>query len=201
MTMRNLSLVIGMTTLTLAGASCALEPEAQSTEGSLEVAVERSTISAPDGQWRVSSGAEPAISPDLTPAAAFVNRNSFRCLDAAVQSINSNGTKMQLWDCNGGNQQGWRLDSATLGQRTRIVNAHSGRCLDAAVQSINSNGTKMQLWDCNGGDQQLWVLNSLGEIRNAHSGRCLDAAVQSINNNGTTIQLWDCNGGSQQHWF
>jgi hypothetical protein len=121
-----------------------------------------------------------------------------RCLDAELQSIAGNGTKVQLWDCSGANQQQWQT---TFTGVSTIRNARSGRCLDAQLQSINRNGTKVQLWDCNGSDQQLWRFNSSATITNVHSGRCLDAQLQSINNNGTIVQLWDCNGGDQQLWF
>jgi hypothetical protein len=164
----------------LGNASCAIDPEIQPTEDVTDHVTQESII------------------PDQF---SFFNQNSHRCLDAALQSINNNGTTIQLWDCNSGDQQIWQLDTTEIGQWTRVINAHSHRCLDAALQSINSNGTTIQLWDCNGGDQQLWRLTNSHEIQNVHSGRCLDAALQSINNNGTKVQLWDCNGGTQQKWF
>lgn len=127
----------------------------------------------------------------------FINDRSKRCLDAALQSIQRNGTTIQLWDCNGQQQQRWE---APLSGRGEIRNLASGRCLDAALQSIGRNGTVVQLWDCNGGDQQQWDVAHPGNIKNVHSGRCLDAALQSVDRNGTTMQLWDCNGGNQQFW-
>jgi len=142
---------------------------------------------------------EAQISSSVLSTAEVLNgHDPGRCLDAALQSIGGNGTKIQLWDCNGGNQQQWTATFTGVGT---IKNARSGRCLDAALQSIDRNGTKVQLWDCNGGDQQLWRFNSNVTIQNVYSGRCLDVQLQSIANNGTVVQLWDCNGGDQQLWF
>jgi hypothetical protein len=123
-----------------------------------------------------------------------------RWLDADLNTINRNGTKVHLWDWNGGNQQRWGF--TWWGNDLWSIQSTYGswRCLDAALESIGGNGTKVQLWDCSFDDQQLWRLESGGQIVNAHSGRCLDAELPNINNVGTKVQLWDCNGGRHQSW-
>jgi hypothetical protein len=120
-----------------------------------------------------------------------------RCLDADRNTTGGNGTKVQLWDCNGKPQQMW-----TSQPDGTLVNRWSGRCLDADRSTTGGNGTKVQLWDCNGDVQQQW--DSLGDgshpMRVAWTGRCLDADLNTIRRNGTKVQLWDCNGQRQQSW-
>jgi hypothetical protein len=162
---------------------------------------------APDEGASTAQGDEVAsLSSKLSSASSgfywYVQNGYGRYLDGALQSIGSNGTKVQLWDFNGGDQQLWYF-LPLGGDEWEILNAHSSswRCLDAALQSIGQNGTTVQLWDCNGGTQQRWRISSDDTVRNVQSGRCLDAALQSIQQNGTKMQLWDCNGGDQQKWY
>jgi sRNA-binding regulator protein Hfq len=117
-----------------------------------------------------------------------------RCLDADLNGIHGNGAKVQLWDCNGQDQQSW-----TMYPDGKILNAY-GRCLDADLNTIRANGTKVQIWDCNGSSQQRWSYQLGGSLVNANSQRCLDADLNTIRNNGTKVQLWDCNSQAQQHW-
>lgn len=136
------------------------------------------------------------------------NELSGRCLDADLNTIGSNGTRVQLWDCNGQPQQKWYIDqyasqSGTIWQVLR--NVASGRCLDADLNSIQTNGTYVQLWDCNGQPQQEW--RNVIALQNQFSqagpmlGRCLDADTNTIGGNGTRVQLWDCNAQNQQNWL
>jgi hypothetical protein len=74
-----------------------------------------------------------------------------RCLDADLGTINANGTKVQLWDCNGSEQQHWVW--TTDGQ---LRNQRGSRCLDFNWQN-NVNGSRDYLWDCASGSQvQKW---------------------------------------------
>jgi chitinase len=65
----------------------------------------------------------------------------------------ANGTKVQLYDCNGSGAQKWHASGNTL------INNNSGRCLDATGPS-SANGTRLQIWDCSGGTNQQWTLPS-----------------------------------------
>lgn len=42
--------------------------------------------------------------------AAMVNEGSGRCLDADEPTLGHNGTKVQVWDCNGGANQQWYFE-------------------------------------------------------------------------------------------
>jgi hypothetical protein len=84
----------------------------------------------------------------------LVNEDSGRCLDADANTIGGNGTKVQLWDCNGWSNQKWIYDAVSH----TIYSLYNGRCLDADLNTIGTNGTKMQLWDCNGWANQKWTV-------------------------------------------
>ena len=62
---------------------------------------------------------------------------------------------MQQWDCNGGTNQQFTLQSAGSGY-VRVVERRSGRCLDVPGWST-TNGTVLNLWDCTGGNNQQWA--------------------------------------------
>ncbi|MFE9697486.1 endo-1,4-beta-xylanase [Streptomyces sp. NPDC006270] len=114
---------------------------------------------------------------------------SGRCLDVPGAST-TDGTQLQLWDCNSGTNQQWEL---TAGGELR---AYGDKCLDAAG---TGNGAKVQIYSCWGGDNQKWRLDSDGSIVGVQSGLCLDA-VGNGTANGTPIQLYSCSNGSNQRW-
>lgn len=114
---------------------------------------------------------------------------SGRCLDVPGTST-TDGTQLQLWDCNGGTNQQWTYTDA--GE----LRVDGDKCLDAGG---TGNGTKVQIYSCWGGDNQKWRLNSDGSIAGVQSGLCLDA-VGNGTANGTLIQLYSCSNGSNQRW-
>ena len=79
------------------------------------------------------------------------NVHSSKCLDISGGGT-ANGTKVQLWDCNGTGAQSW-----TVGANGSLVNTNSGRCLDATGPS-SADGTRLQIWDCAGSANQSWTL-------------------------------------------
>jgi Ricin-type beta-trefoil lectin domain/Glycosyl hydrolase family 76/Ricin-type beta-trefoil lectin domain-like len=112
-----------------------------------------------------------------------------KCLDLTGDNT-TDGTKVELWSCNGTGGQSWTAASdGTL--RT------SGKCLDATGAGT-ANGTLLEIWDCNGGANQQWQPYD-GGYRNPVSGRCLDDPGASATD-GTQLELWDCNGGTAQIW-
>jgi hypothetical protein len=136
------------------------------------------TVMASAGiQTRTQSGV------DLVGAAAG------RCIEVPGSST-TNGTQLQLRDCNGGSNQKW---TATSGKQLMV---YGSKCLDASGQGT-ANGTAAIIWDCNGQTNQQWNVNSDGTIRGVQSGLCLDAGATA---NATPIRLWACNGGSGQQW-
>lgn len=114
-----------------------------------------------------------------------------KCVDVAGAAT-TNGTAIQLWDCNASGAQSWtRAADGTL--------KALGKCMDV-TSAGTANGTQIQLWDCNGSGAQQWSYTSGHDLVNPASGRCLDATGPS-SANGTRLQIWDCTGGANQKWI
>lgn len=122
------------------------------------------------------------------------------CLDAKLQTI-GNGGVVQLWTCNGANQQQWAVHNGSS-LKNRASPAGRTLVLDAKAQEIRNGGT-IQLWDYNGGPQQRWSEYENFYLQNGASPAgtrfVLDAKAQEIRNGGK-IQLWQLNRGPQQQW-
>jgi hypothetical protein len=131
----------------------------------------------------------------VTPVAGSVSGpivagdNTSKCVDDNADS-SANGTKVQMWDCNGGASQDWTFPgNGTIGLY--------GKCMDITGAGT-ANGTLVELWTCNGGANQQWeALN--GTLVNPVSGKCLDDPGFNTAN-GTQLEIWTCNGGSNQQW-
>ncbi|NUR74254.1 MAG: DUF1080 domain-containing protein [Hamadaea sp.] len=112
-----------------------------------------------------------------------------KCLDVNGAGT-ADGTKIQLWTCNGSGAQLW----SPVGQTWRAL----GKCLDVSGGGT-ADGTKAQLWTCNGTGAQNWSPQTDGSLRNPQSGKCLDAAGGATAD-GTQAQIWTCSGGAAQRW-
>lgn len=113
-----------------------------------------------------------------------------KCVD--VNGANpADGTKIQLWTCNGTAAQAWTLPGdGTI----RAL----GKCMDVKG-GATANGTPVQVWTCNGADAQKWTAQANGSLRNPQSNRCLDASGGS-SADGTQLIIWDCHSGFNQKW-
>lgn len=117
--------------------------------------------------------------------------SSAKCLDVNGGNT-SDGTRVQIWDCNGSFAQAWAVQ---VDGTVRL----GGKCLDL-VGGGTANGTLTQLWSCHGGGNQFWSPQANGTLLNPASGRCLDLPAGNTAN-GTRIALWDCHGGTNQRWL
>ncbi|MFG2938968.1 ricin-type beta-trefoil lectin domain protein [Streptomyces sp. NPDC048282] len=114
-----------------------------------------------------------------------------KCLDVAGGS-STNGTAVQLYDCNGSTAQQWTVQSDGT---VRAL----GKCLDVTSGST-ADGAKVQLYDCNGTGAQQWSYSSsTGDVVNTAANKCLDATGNS-SANGTRAQIWSCTGAANQKW-
>lgn len=128
-----------------------------------------------------------------------------KCLDADADTLPNDGTRVQLWDCNGTTQQGWNYEFV---DNTRLV-IHvqwSNKCLEEAPGG--GNGTPIQIWGCGYWSQQLWTMyffpaDNTFMYRNELSGRWLDADNAHGGGNGTKVQIWDRMPAPNpnQHWW
>jgi endo-1,4-beta-xylanase len=114
---------------------------------------------------------------------------SGRCVDVPNAS-QTNGTRVQLYDCHGQTNQSWTYTSS------KQLQVYGSKCLDANG-GATANGTGIIIYDCNGGPNQQWNINANGTISGVQSGRCLDVWGTG---NGQQIQLYDCHGQTNQQW-
>ncbi|RQX18989.1 1,4-beta-xylanase, partial [Micromonospora ureilytica] len=120
-------------------------------------------------------------------ASEIVGTQSGRCVDVPNAST-SNGTRVQLYDCNKQTNQAWTYTS------NKQLQVYGNMCLDAAG---TGNGAAVQIYSCHSQTNQQWNVNSNGTISNVQSGRCLDAWSTA---NGAQIQLYDCHGQTNQQF-
>ncbi|MET8910115.1 endo-1,4-beta-xylanase [Micromonospora sp. NPDC004551] len=135
------------------------------------------------------TGGTASPSPTVTPGGAkrIIGAQSGRCVDVPNAS-RTNGTRVQLYDCNGQVNQAWTLTSS------RQLTVYGSMCLDAAG---SGNASAVQIYSCNGQANQQWNVNSNGTITGVQSGRCLDVWGTG---NGQQIQIYDCNGQANQRF-
>jgi beta-glucanase (GH16 family) len=112
-----------------------------------------------------------------------------KCVDVAGAN-SANGTKVQLYTCNGTAAQQWSV--GTDGTIRAL-----GKCMDVTAAGT-ADGTPVQLYDCNATNAQRWTRSGTQFI-NSGSGKCLDATGNS-SADGTQLQIWSCTGGANQQW-
>ncbi|MFC1414037.1 ricin-type beta-trefoil lectin domain protein [Streptacidiphilus sp. N1-12] len=144
-------------------------------------------------QWGWGTGTNPGGGSGGGGGSAGVLRGvgSNRCLDVPNAST-ANSTRTEIWDCNGGANQSWTLNSS------KELVVYGDKCLDASGAGTAA-GTPVIIYDCHGGTNQQWNLNSNGTVTNLLSGLCLDV-TGAATSNGALVELWNCNGASNQNW-
>jgi Ricin-type beta-trefoil lectin domain len=127
-----------------------------------------------------------------------------KCLDMDINGP-GNGSKVQLWTCNGEPQQGWYWGNTYHGF-AELRNTRTGRCLDLDLNTIG-NGAYMQVWDCYGADQhnQHWRVEQQSGNPNAfrfinEKGYCLDVDWNGPYFDGKRVQAWSCHWYDNQVW-
>ncbi|MDH6589781.1 type 1 glutamine amidotransferase [Streptomyces sp. SAI-133] len=125
------------------------------------------------------------------PRSGEVKGVNGKCLDVDNAST-ADGTKVQLWTCNGTGAQKWTIAADGTVQAL-------GKCLDVSGGG-SADGTKVQLWTCNGSGAQKWAPQADGTVRNPQSAKCLDASGGTWND-GTPVHLWTCHTGPNQKWI
>jgi hypothetical protein len=125
-----------------------------------------------------------------TPTGPIVaGDNTSDCVDDNTGS-SANGTKVQMWGCNGGASQNWTIESnGAIG-----IN---GNCMDITGAGT-ANGALVEEWTCNGGGNQQWLPVN-GMLVNPVSGKCLDDPGFNTTP-GTQLDIWTCDGGTNQQW-
>jgi hypothetical protein len=103
-----------------------------------------------------------------TGAYYFINHAGAKCLDADLNSIGRDGTKVQVWDCTGAQNQQWAPALALGSSARQLVYSASPAAstfdvLDEDNGGGNVNGAKVQLWSQNGAPNQAWTFSVSGK--------------------------------------
>jgi DNA-binding winged helix-turn-helix (wHTH) protein len=128
------------------------------------------------------------------------NKKTRSVLEVPVSSA-SNGTLLDQWQENGGNNQRWVAQAN--GPYWTFTNVASGKMLD--VPSANrSLGVQIDQWQANHASNQNWIAIPFGDksckVISQSSGLLLDVN-QSSAANGTAIIQYIDNDGANQHWI
>ncbi|MFE0526097.1 non-reducing end alpha-L-arabinofuranosidase family hydrolase [Micromonospora parva] len=148
------------------------------------------TLEALNSATPTNPPTDPPTDPPTNPPASaseIVGTQSGRCVDVP-NAATTNGTRVQLYDCNKQTNQAWTY---TSGKQLQV---YGTMCLDAAG---SGNGAAVQIYSCHSQTNQQWNVNSNGTISSVQSGRCLDVWSTS---NGAQIQLYDCHGQTNQQF-
>lgn len=126
----------------------------------------------------------------LAAAAGTVTGIAGTCLDADGNQT-ADGTKLQIWSCNGTGAQKWTRTAAGA------LVGPGGKCVDVAG-AATANNTPVRLWTCNGTKAQEWSFSD-GQLRSALGG-CLNVKNGS-STTGTAVELYECvPGAASEAW-
>jgi hypothetical protein len=119
-----------------------------------------------------------------------------QCLDDPRQST-TNGTKINMWDCNGTKAQQFRFDSKDV-QFTSTGTGQVqvlGRCLDAPDATA---GARIQIYDCNGTVPQHVTVTGAGQLQ--MRGLCLSLDNNRASNDAPVILAACAATANSQIW-
>ncbi|HEU5473829.1 MAG TPA: carbohydrate-binding protein, partial [Actinophytocola sp.] len=116
-----------------------------------------------------------------------------KCVDISGAAT-ADGTKIQLWTCNGTGAQTWTVTPSMSGATLRAL----GKCIDISGGGTADN-TRVQLWTCNGTGAQNWTAGTGGTLVNPQSNKCLTPQAGGTAD-GTQLVILTCSGATNQRW-
>lgn len=123
--------------------------------------------------------------PPAPPGEVLRGVASGRCVDVPGFST-TNGTALDLWDCNGGGNQSW---NHTASQQLTV---YGDKCM------TTGGAGPVTITDCTGATNQAWELHADQTVTSvAYPGLCLNAAGTT---NGTPVDVSTCNATANQQW-
>ncbi|NCC19480.1 hypothetical protein EOM33_00260 [Candidatus Saccharibacteria bacterium] len=140
-----------------------------------------------------------SVFPDwFGPRGGSITHSSGKCVDVD-EGDNSEGTKVQLWSCDGlPTAQRFFITNDT-GDGSAIfyptsTNNTTNMCLDLAMDNITKN---LQLWSCqNNNTAQRWLLGADGRIR--YKGNTNYCIYPTSTANGASLKLQLCSSSTGQ---
>ncbi len=147
-------------------------------------------------------------------ASAFTLRSAYKsnlCMDVNNGDPSSwrAGTNVEVWPCNGQQNQQFNLKPLGTGGNDRIYTFQAlGKCLDVDMGFLEdwTNQSNIQVFSCNGGINQQFRLEPKSggwfTLRSVMNGKCLDIDLNTANGwrYEHNVQLWNCSGESNQLW-
>lgn len=162
-----------------------------------------SSLQPDGGKANLQPVAAPAqeVRPILAGATYVLeNKKSGLVLEVPVSSA-INGTLLDQWQKNGGNNQRWVAEAN--GSYWTFTNVASGKLLDD-LNASRAVGIQVDQWQANHAPNQNWLVIPVGDksckIISQASGLLLDVNQGSTANGAAVIQYID-NDGANQHWI
>jgi hypothetical protein len=129
-----------------------------------------------------------------------ISKKSKKALDV-YNSGTTDGTNVDQWSWNGGNNQKWTLTHVGNGQY-QAMGVGSGKLLEVAGAST-ANGGNVQIFTSNNNNGQKWTVIPTGDgnfkLLNVNSGKAVDVSSGSTAN-GANIHQWPYGGADNQQW-
>jgi hypothetical protein len=157
--------------------------------------VDNSVTGVAQLRWGYGFGKVPPINnlPPAPPGEVLRGVGSDRCVDVPGFST-TNGTQLDLWDCNAGGNQSWNYTAK------QELTVYGNKCM-AIGGTGNTAGDPVVISDCTGTTSQQWLLNADHSVTSvANPALCLDASGAGTGN-GTSVDVWFCNGSTNQAWL
>jgi hypothetical protein len=135
-------------------------------------------------RWGWGFGTKEPVNDDpaAPPGEPLVNTAANRCLDVPGFST-TDGTQLDLWDCNGGGNQSFNWES------NKTISVYGSKCVTAG------SGGSATIAACTGATNQQWTLTAAGTVTSvADPARCLDAPT------GGAVVVATCTGAASQSW-
>ena len=167
-----------------------LDNAGNSSSNGSKIQIWQCTSGDPSQQWSFA----PSTSPGEVANAGLSQLGAMKIHGKCLNIVNNgtaNGSKIQLWSCNGAANEQWEI----AGGYGELYNPVSGKCLEDPSSSKN-NGTQLDIWSCNGGAWQAWLLPG-SPFESAVAGKCINDSGSS-SANGAAIVSYTCNGASNE---
>jgi len=119
------------------------------------------------------------------------------CLDEQEEDVNHDPANIQLWDCNGSNNQIWAEKTIVANPTSiakNLVSNRSGKCVTYKPGDYTDHA-KVWLTPC-GKDGQGWIRTGNGRLFNFEAaevrGMCMSATTSPVTGGFTGIELRSC---------
>ena len=156
--------------------------------------VDNSVTGVAQLRWGYGFGDVPPVNdlPPAPPGEVLHGVGSDKCVDVPGFST-TNGTQLDLWDCNDGGNQSWNWTAS------KELTIYGNKCMEVGGTGTAS-GDPVIISDCTGAAKQQWNLNADQTVTSvANPALCLNAAAGGTGN-GTAVDVSTCNGSTSQAW-